>query len=68
MELLIIFLLTTAIVLGFLCLLVIEYQNTRSKYWSRVKTTHSMVFAPPMPSPKPAPVKQPEPREPAQVA
>jgi len=67
MEIVILFLMTAAVVLGFLCLLIIEYQNVRSKHWRRIKTTHSMMFHPPTPAPKSTPIKHPEPREPAQV-
>jgi|GEM_PF-4371299 hypothetical protein len=69
MEIMIAFLLVAALVLAFLCLLVLEYQNVRSKQWHRFWTTHRVVLPPP-PQQQPTSFAQnpPDTAEPAKVA
>ena len=66
MEIVIGFLIVTSSVLGFLCLLVLEYQNSRVKKWQQIHHTHQTIL--PTSQPEPPPKQQAKPPEPAQVA
>ena len=68
MEIIIVFLIVTASVLGFLCLLVLEYQNSRAKKWHSIQNTHQMTLPTKIPQPESTPLEQPKPPEPARVA
>lgn len=63
MEIFLIFVLSAIFVLGALCLIVLEYQNHRTKRWQQSFTP------PPLPvRPKPAPTSNKDTLAPARVA
>ena len=66
MEIVLAFLFIAALVLVFLCLLVLEYQNIRSKQWHQVWTAGRGAL-PPSPPPLPTSFAQ-NPRNPAEPA